>query len=81
MFQKTKKNKILANDSSTIVEPMKYEAQEVRDNLYYKGKSIIIIIAEAIGILIRISEELLKMCPAIFHVITRKVEKTQIAIC
>ena len=60
---------------------MKYEAQEVRDNLYYKGKSITIILAEAIGILIRISEELFKMSAAIFQVMSRKVEKYQIVLC
>ena len=60
---------------------MENETQEVRDNLYYKGKSTTFIIAEAIDILIRISEELSKMSVAIFQVMSRKVEKYQIALC
>ena len=64
----------------TVKNQMDNETQEVRDNSYYKGKSITVIIAEAIVILIRISEKLFKMSPAIFNVMTRKVEKTQIGI-
>ena len=72
----------MTHDSSTIVKKqMDNETQEVRDNLYYKGKSITIILAEAIGILIRISEELFKMSAAIFQVMSRKVEKYQIVLC
>ena len=59
---------------------MKYEAQEVRDNLYYKGKSINLIKAEAIGILIGISEEIFRMSASIFQAMSRKVEKYQIAL-
>ena len=54
--------------------------QEIRDNLYYKGKSISLIKAEAIGILIGISEEIFKISAAIFQVMSRKVEKYQIAL-
>ena len=54
--------------------------QEVRDNLYYKGKSINLIKAEAIGILIGISEEIFKLSASIFQVMSRKVEKYQIAL-
>ena len=54
--------------------------QEVRDNLYYKGKSISLIKAEAIGILIGISEEIFKLSASIFQVMSRKVEKYQIAL-
>ena len=54
--------------------------QEVRDNLYYKGKSINLIKAEAIGILIGISEEIFRMSASIFQAMSRKVEKYQIAL-
>ena len=54
--------------------------EEVRDNLYYKGKSISLIKAEAIGILIGISEEIFKLSASIFQVMSRKVEKYQIAL-
>ena len=52
---------------------MENETEEVRDNLYYKGKSITIIRAEAIGILIRIFEELFMMSAAAFQVMSKKV--------
>ena len=54
--------------------------QEVTDNLYYKGKTISLIKAKAIGILIGISEEIFKMSTSIFQVMSRKVEKYQIAL-
>ena len=63
-----------------LIQKLMSITQEVRDNLYYKGKSISLIKTEAIGILIRISEELFKISAAIFKVMSRKVEKYQIAL-
>ena len=63
-----------------LLQKMMSITQEVRNNLYYKGKSINLIKAEAIGILIRISEEIFKMSAFIFQVMSRKVEKYQIAL-
>ena len=82
-----KNHKDLKNHAKNDQEKMKLLqklmsiTQEVRDNLYYKGKSVSLIKAEAIGILIGISEEIFKLSASIFQVMSRKVEKYQIALC
>ena len=63
-----------------LLQKMMSITEEVRDNSYYKGKRINLIKAEAIGILIGISEEIFKMSTSIFQVMSRKVEKYQIAL-
>ena len=63
-----------------LLQKMMSITEEVRDNSYYKGKRINLIKAEAIGILIGISEEIFKLSASIFQVMSRKVEKYQIAL-
>ena len=68
-------------EKKKLLQKLMSITQEVRDNLYYKGKSVSLIKAEAIGILIGISEEIFKLSASIFQVMSRKVEKYQIALC